>query len=118
MSTNQSSRPRRTSEKAKPDRLADAIGSLDPHSLIGSYFHTFDGEGKLYWQGAVVAEPHPGLYLIELFEWIVGGSHVQRLVRVEDMMDWHFYDTAEWMNNKYEYEIAPREEHRHENEER
>lgn len=94
------------------DRLTEAIRSLEPNSLVGSYFHSFGPEGQLDRQGAVVAEPQPGLYLVELFEWLAGGSSCQRLVRVEDMLDWQFYDTAEWMNNVFEHEIAPQQEHR------
>jgi len=68
-------------------------------SLVGSYFHSDAQRG---WQGIVVAEPHPGVYLVETFSWVMGESHDQRLVRVEDMLDWRFYDTADWMNNAYE----------------
>jgi hypothetical protein len=74
------------------------VKPLSHDSLVGSFFHSDHTRG---WQGCVVAEPHPGIYLVELFEWIVGSSSTQKLVRFEDMADWQFYDTAEWMTNEY-----------------
>jgi hypothetical protein len=94
-----------------PDRLAAVDATeFSPASLVGSYFHSFkerDGHQRTVWQGCVVAEPAPGYYLVETFEWIAGGSHSQQLVRIEDMTGWQFYDTAEWMNNEYENRPRP-----------
>jgi hypothetical protein len=85
----------------RADRLSMAgMASLAPGSLVGSFFHS---DAKRGWQGAVVAEPHPGVYLVELFEWLVGSSASQHLVRIEDMAGWQFYDTAEWMTNAYDH---------------
>ena len=81
------------------DRLAQLNGV--PHrddSLVGSYFHA---DGKRGWQGCVVAEPSPGVYLVELFGWLAGDSTGQQLVRIEEMLHWTFYDNADWMNNAY-----------------
>lgn len=79
----------------------DAISEMElqSDSLVGSYFH---GNNDQRYQGVVVAEPVPGIYLVELFDWITGfDSSEQILVKIESMLDWHFYDTAEWMNNAY-----------------
>lgn len=73
----------------------------DPDSLIGSFFH---GTGKFTGrQGCVVAQPHPGIYLVEFFSWLAGDSTHQQLVPIADMIDWRFYDDAEWMNNTYNH---------------
>ena len=88
------------------NRLELALSAeANPASLVGSYFHSFRGEGEsrdVLWQGCIVAEPQPGLYLVELFDWLLGDSSNQQLVRVEEMFDWHFYDDSEWMRNAYE----------------
>ena len=73
---------------------------LDAKSLVGSFFHSDARHG---WQGCVVGEPSPGVYLVELLSWIDGGSTEQRLVRLDDMDKWTFYDTAEWMNYRHKY---------------
>jgi hypothetical protein len=85
----------------RTDRLSMVgLSSLAPDSLVGSFFHS---DAKRGWQGAVVAEPHPGVYLVELFEWLAGSSTSQHLVRIEDMVGWQFYDTAEWMDSAYNH---------------
>lgn len=83
------------------NRLAqvDASQPLAPNSLVGSYFH---GDQGRQWQGCVVAEPQPGVYLVELFSWVAGQSTEQRIVSLSAMGGWRFYDTAEWMNAAYE----------------
>jgi hypothetical protein len=69
-------------------------------SLIGSFFLATSERG---WQGCVVAEPAPGVYLVELFSWIMGDSLDQRLVALATMIEegWRFYDTSQWMNTAY-----------------
>lgn len=81
---------------SKKDRLSSLGDSLLPGSLVGSYFHGDD------LQGCVVAEVAPTIYLVETFEWLAGSSHSQRLVKLEQMMGWRFYDDSEWMKNAYE----------------
>jgi hypothetical protein len=82
------------------DSRTDGIVKLKPDSLVGSCFHSFD-DGMVCWQGTIVAEPHAGIYLVELCEWLIGAATHQQLVRIEDMVDWHFYDDPEWMNSRY-----------------
>lgn len=76
--------------------------TLTANSLVGSFFHSGARPG---WQGCVVAEPAPGVYLVELFSWMMGQSTVQHLVRLDRMIDegWRFYDDADWMNDAYEH---------------
>lgn len=90
-------------DKGRADRLTVAVeAKLDPHRLVGSFFHSKTDEGKIQWQGCVVAEPSAGYYLVELFSWVMGESTEQRLIRIEDMAEWSFYDDAKWMNNAYQ----------------
>jgi len=87
----------------KPDRITmatdrAAFRTPTADSLVGLYFHSDAERG---WQGCVIARPEPGFYLVETFDWIIGQSHSQHLVRIEDMLAWQFYDTAKWMNNMH-----------------
>lgn len=86
-------------ENAVPEHRTESFKEFRTDSLVGSYFH---GSNEERYQGVVVAEPSPGIYLVELFDWITGfDSNEQILVRIKDMLEWHFYDTSEWMNNAY-----------------
>ena len=90
-------------------RMDDASNAdLRPDSLVGSYFLVDDQ------QGMVVAEPTPGVYLVELANWAVGASTteklvgiaLQRLVGIEAMAEWRFFDTAEGMRNVWDSDAA------------
>jgi len=83
----------------KADRLFVATDlPFDPKSLVGSWFLSDHQRG---WQGCVVAEPAPGVYLVETLDWIIGAGYEQRLVPLAEMADWSFFDTADWMGTAY-----------------
>ncbi|MGW4060997.1 hypothetical protein ACWEGE_22130 [Amycolatopsis sp. NPDC004747] len=63
-------------------------------SLVGSFFYS---DARRQWQGCVVAEPAPGWFLVELFVPAIRESENQRLVSIDQMVDWRFYDDATWM---------------------
>lgn len=61
-------------------------------NIIGKYFHTFPG-GKLTWQGQVLNQLAPGKYLVQLYEWFLGGLDDEIIVTIDRMIDerWNFY---------------------------
>lgn len=82
-------------EVESSDRLSAVVDRpFHDGSLVGSFFHSDHG-----WQGCVVAEVAPQMYLVELFEWIMGFSTVQRLIHLHKMTNWDFYDSADWLRN-------------------
>jgi hypothetical protein len=38
--------------------------------LVGKYFRSANETNKVEWQGAVIAEPHSGWYLVQLFCYV------------------------------------------------
>jgi hypothetical protein len=86
---------------------------FSPASLVGSWFHRLEND-RMVWQGAVVAEPQPGVYLLQVDRLDVGAQNVQRLVAMasllndDDGYDYRFYDTqreaqaayAEWVSTE------------------
>ena len=76
--------------------------------MKGKWFHTpmKDDEGEINgvgWQGNILAEPSPGVYLVQLFSWLSGAPTDQVLVPFEDMRDWVFYDSNDDMVLSYEH---------------
>ena len=65
--------------------------------LVGKYFRSTNETNKVEWQGAVIAEPHSGWYLVQLFEWGSGERMEQRLVPIEKMIGWSFYPDTDAM---------------------
>ena len=75
--------------------------------LVGRWFHSFEGEvcdpKGLRWQGQVVAAVLPGaVYLVQLDGRVLGEPSTQRLVRLEEMFRFVFYDTSEQMRDAWE----------------
>jgi hypothetical protein len=85
-------------ELAKSRLPADYEFSFNPASMVGSWFHRLEND-EIIWQGAVVAEPKPGTYLVQIEQLEPGAKNVQRLIPIEQMTcddegyDWRFYDT-------------------------
>lgn len=92
------------------NRLSDVIeGEFAPNSLVGSFFHRpLNDDWTDLNQGCVVAEPMPGVYLVEMFDFLVGGSTHQELARIEDMTGWRFFDSSDWMDSFYRNMVEPR----------
>ena len=74
--------------------------------LVGKWFHSFNDNGFVKWQGRIVSYEDP-FYLVETFEWVMGGPDDQKLIKITDMADWVFYDDAEEMNMTYKIKYQP-----------
>jgi hypothetical protein len=71
----------------------EAIGTL-----TGKYFHSVKSDREtIEWQGKFLGLASPGLYRVQLYEWLTGTESEQRLVPATDMRYWLIYDTAEQM---------------------
>ena len=70
---------------------------VETENLVGKYFRSANETNKVEWQGAVIAEPHSGWYLVQLFEWGSGEPKEQRLVPIEKMIGWSFYPDMDAM---------------------
>ena len=73
--------------------------------LVGKYFHSVNGNNKVEWPGVVIGEPHPGWYLVQLFDWTSGAPSVQRLVPIEKMTGWLFYPDRDAMTASSTYTL-------------
>jgi hypothetical protein len=75
----------------------EAIGTL-----TGKYFHSVKSDREtIEWQGTFLGLASPGLYRVQLFEWINGSESEQRLVPATDMRYWKIYDAQEQMMESY-----------------
>ena len=77
-------------------------------SLVGMFFHSLDQDNRVQWQGQVHSQVADGFYLLRLFDWIVGADNLHlKLVSLQDMLGWQFYESAEDMRDWYEYHHQP-----------
>jgi len=80
-------------------------------ALVDRWFHSFDEEGGLSGQGHIVALVGPNRYLVQWFSWMSGRPMQQSLVDLEEMKDWHFYDSGEQMNHFFRRMAESKEEY-------
>lgn len=73
--------------------------------LVGKWFHSLE-DGKIKWQGRIIDEPKENMYQVELFSWLFGESTGYKLIDIDDMKGWLFYDTNADMKFSREYGIA------------
>lgn len=91
----------------KPTKQKAALPARD--TLNGLFFHSTTSETKegksvetVLWQGLILGSPFPGYYLVQLFEWLMGGPSCLRLVRIEEMTSWRLYPTGDEMREAWE----------------
>lgn len=75
------------------------------NGLLGLYFLSFNKTGEekeLQWQGHIQGRPEPGWYMVQLYSWVHGMPTETMLVRIEDMIDWWFYDDIEYWRQRGE----------------
>lgn len=87
-------------EKCSRVELANG-GLWNSSSLLGSWFLSFTDEGYTEWQGCVVADLGDGLHLVETYSWLDGCNYEQRIISVDEMRSWRFYDTNQQMIDAY-----------------
>ena len=76
-------------------------------SLIGKYFHTYEKDRKtIRHQGVILARESEGVYLTQLFEWLMGEPSCQQLATLEEITDWTLYDSTEDMQRAYDVYTA------------
>jgi hypothetical protein len=71
------------------------------HGLVGRWFHTFDEDGRVEKQGTIIDEISDKVYLVQLFEWILGEPSIQELIPLDEMTGWAFYGSGEDMQFAY-----------------
>jgi hypothetical protein len=77
--------------------------------MVGTWFHSISPEtGRIQWQGEILAEPEPGLFLVETYSWSTRSPYDRRLVPLEAMRDWLFYPSDQAMRESYDHGRASR----------
>jgi hypothetical protein len=82
----------------------EAVGTL-----TWKFFHSVKSDREtIEWQGQFLGLASPGLYRVQLFEWLTGVESEQRLVPATDMRYWLIYETADAMNKHYSDVYLPK----------
>lgn len=71
--------------KDRREYVKDEDWSLQPNSLVGSWFHVLEA-GRMIWQGVIVGEPAQGQYLCQIDVLEQGVEKVQRMFSLDTIM--------------------------------
>lgn len=90
--------------------MSEALEKLD---LVGRWFHIFNEEGLVQYQGVIRGKVDETRYLIQFCDAIMGHLNTLSLVTIDEMTvkidskrgdkAWQFYETVEDMNHWFEY---------------
>lgn len=100
--------------KADWERIKNNTPSsaAQPDTLRGKFFHSFDQDAMVEWQGQVLGPSLGGYYLVQLFSWAMGENSNCALVHFSEMTDWYFYQDQESMRYSYDDGQASRRKHK------
>lgn len=105
-------------ERLIPDEAKPGTSTVN--GLVGHFFHSFhtedDGCKLVNWQGQIIAQVEPGVYMVETYDWLMGSTYNRLIVPLTDMADWSFYDDDEWMRNTYHNVFSQRSDRHSEHE--
>lgn len=71
--------------------------------LVGKFFHSFDDNKVIIWQGQITDQVREDTFLIQTYDWFIGMNVVSKIVTLKDMANWQFYSTDEAMRDWYDY---------------
>ncbi|MFC2018437.1 hypothetical protein ACFLU4_00560 [Chloroflexota bacterium] len=78
--------------------------TVDWSTFKGKFFHTFDEEGYVKYQGEILDLIGDDIAVVLYYEWFAGSPTIQKAVWVSDIIDdgWALYGSREEMTQVYE----------------
>lgn len=71
--------------------------------LVGKWFHNFGEDGStLKHQGCVLGQVGDGVFLVQLYDFVMGGPSDLKLFKLDEMLRWTFYVDDEDMRDAYQ----------------
>jgi hypothetical protein len=82
--------------------------TVDWATLKGKFFHTFDEEGYVQYQGQIVDLVGDDIAIVLYFDWPTGSPTYHKAVWVSDIIDgrWALYNTATAWREAYETHLV------------
>ena len=70
---------------------------MSEKALEGLWFHSKNECGETIWQGKVIERINEKVYIVQLYEWLLGQESCMKLVFIDNMINWDFYISADDM---------------------
>ena len=80
----------------------------DWSTLKGKFFHAFDEEGYVKYQGQIIDLVGEEIVIILLFEWFTGSPTLHKAMWISDIVDdgWALYNSDEEMREAYDIKLV------------
>ena len=84
--------------------------SIDWSTLKGKYFHSFDNDGFVRYQGVIIDHVGAEIIIVQRFEWMAGSPWERKAVWLSEIVNgnWELYGSVESMHEAYEYKYVKR----------
>lgn len=61
------------------------------------FFHSFNANGSINWQGEVLEHPTPATVKVQWYSWLTGNKNGTAVFPIKETRGWQFYlDEATW----------------------
>jgi hypothetical protein len=82
--------------------------TTDWTTLKGKFFHTFDEDGYVKYQGQIVDLVGDEIAIVQYYDWVVGAPNLHKAVWVSDVVDgaWALYGNPESWNEAFEIHLV------------
>lgn len=92
----------------KQQRKKRAQSAPDWTTLKGKFFHTFDEDGYVKYQGQIVDFIGDDIAVVLLYSWLTGTPTYHKAVWLSDVVDggWALYNTDEAWREAYEIQLV------------
>ncbi len=71
-------------------------------TIVGLFFHSYNPDGEIEWQGQVIGTQAGGYLIVTLFDWICGMNLTCKMIPLSLGEQWTFYKTSEEMKSAYD----------------
>ena len=71
--------------------------------LVGLWFLTHDSEGNKEFQGQILSKLENNIYLVYLYDWLLGQASTMRLFPLDRLLNADFYSTEEDLKEDIRY---------------
>jgi len=76
---------------------------IENNVLVGLWFLTHDSEGNKEFQGQILSKLENNIYLVQLYDWLLGQASTMRLFSLDRLLNADFYSTVENLKEDIRY---------------
>jgi hypothetical protein len=87
--------------KEENETFTFIINGTEFPNPIGKWFHTFNEDGVIVWQGQVLKRVDANTYMVQLYDWLIGAPSDRFTIHAREMANWKFYYSDDDMRDYY-----------------